>query len=78
MAYNKSKLVQGIVIIAIALPLLFAGPALYHWVGAPAVQRGDYTWALITIAFLFGGAGFGFWGLKVLMDAFFQPRRKNR
>jgi hypothetical protein len=44
-------------------------------VGAPAVQRGDYTWALITIAFLFGGAGFGFWGLKVLMDAFFQPRR---
>jgi hypothetical protein len=73
MAYNKSKLAKGLLILGLALPLLFAGPALYHWVGAPAINRGDYSWALVTVAFLFGAAILGFFGLKILMDAFFKP-----
>jgi hypothetical protein len=34
MATNKEKLVKGVYFLAVAFPLIFAGPILYTWKGA--------------------------------------------
>ena len=70
MAINKDLVMKGAIIVSLSLPLLFAGPALYHWVGAKAFGQGDFGWGIVTLLFLFGGAGFGFYGLRTLVRGF--------
>jgi hypothetical protein len=59
---NKQKLVKGMIFLSIAFPFLFAGPAFYYWIGAPALREGAWGWtAFIAVR-----------GIALVLDGFFD------
>ena len=69
---NKEKLVKGVTFLSIAFPFLFAGPAFYYWVGAPALRVGNWGWAAFIVIMMFVSVGLVVRGIALVLDGFFD------
>jgi len=69
---NKQKLVKGLIFLSIAFPFLFAGPASYYWIGAPALREGAWGWTAFIVVMMFSAAAFAVRGIAMILDGFFD------
>jgi hypothetical protein len=69
---NKGKIAEGIRSLAIALPLMFAGPTIMHLWGTKSMQSG--TWIAFIIALVVMGAAVFFMvqGIRNMLRGFFH------
>lgn len=72
MASDKEKIVSGMRLLAVALPLIFSGPALFVALGQPAAQRGNYLWLGISILLMLAAVYFMVRGLRRVLAGFFN------
>lgn len=72
MAADRDKIMQGIRFMAIALPLIFSGPALYVSVGLGAAREGNYLWVGLSILIMIVAVYFGVRGLRTILKGFFN------
>lgn len=63
---------HGLRFMAIALPLIFSGPALYVALGLPAAQSGNYLWMVISILLMLVAVFFTVKGLRTVLKGFFN------
>ena len=68
---NKELLLQGIRYLALALPLIFTGPALYFWLGATGIRQGNYLWAAVSLVVMGLAVFLTVRGLRTLLKGFF-------
>ncbi len=71
MSTNKTLLSKGIKYLAIALPLIIAGPVLIT-IGFKALKDANYSWLIIGCIFGILGVGIGFKGIMTIVSAFFD------
>ena len=69
---KKPSLIKGIMILAFSFPFLFAGPAFYFWIGAPALRQGNWGWTACIGICMFVGAGLRIRGIVAILDSFFE------
>lgn len=72
MAANRDKIMHGIRFMAIALPLIFSGPALYVALGLPAARQGNYIWMGVSILLMLVAVFFAVKGLRTILKGFFN------
>ncbi len=72
MASDKDKIASGIRFMAIALPLIFTGPALYVALGQPMARQGNYLWIGISILVMLVAVFFTVKGLRTILRGFFN------
>jgi amino acid transporter len=72
MAANKEKIAHGIRFLAIALPLVFSGPALYVAAGLPAAKNGNYLWMVLSILLMLISVFLMVKGLRTVLKGFFN------
>ncbi len=72
MASDKEKIAAGIRFMAIALPLIFTGPALYVALGQPLAREGNYLWIVISILVMLVAVFFAVKGLRTILSGFFN------
>jgi len=69
---KKPSLIKGVIILAFSFPFLFAGPAFYFWIGAPALRQGNWGWTAFIVICMFIGAGLIIRGIVAILDSFFE------
>jgi len=69
---KKPSLIKGVIILAFSFPFLFAGPAFYFWIGAPALRQGNWGWTAFIVISMFVGAGLIIRGIVAILDSFFE------
>jgi len=69
---KKPSLIKGVMILAFSFPFLFAGPAFYFWIGAPALRQGNWGWTAFIVISMFVGAGLIIRGIVAILDSFFE------
>lgn len=72
MAANRDKIMHGIRFMAIALPLVFSGPALYVAMGLPASRDGNYVWMAVSVLIMLIAVYFAVRGLRTILQGFFN------
>lgn len=72
MASDRDKIMQGLRFLAIALPLIFSGPALYVALGLPAARNGNYIWMGLSILLMLVAVFFMVKGLRTVLRGFFN------
>ena len=72
MESDKQKIAEGIRFLAVALPLVFSGPALYVGVGIPALRGGNYLWIGISILVMLVAVFLMVKGLRRILSGFFN------
>lgn len=72
MAANRDKIMHGIRFMAIALPLIFSGPALYVALGLPAARQGNYIWMGVSVLLMLVAVFFAVKGLRTILRGFFN------
>ncbi|CAI8327985.1 MAG: Uncharacterised protein [Owenweeksia sp. TMED14] len=69
---KNSSLMKGVLILAFSFPFLFAGPAFYFWIGAPALRQGNWGWTAFIVILMFVGAGLIIRGIVAILDGLFE------
>lgn len=72
MAADRDKIMQGIRFMAVALPLIFSGPALYVSVGLGAARDGNYIWMGLSILIMIVAVYLAVRGLRTIVRGFFN------
>jgi hypothetical protein len=72
MESDKQKIAEGIRFLAVALPLVFSGPALYVGMGIPASRDGNYLWMGISILVMLVAVFLMVKGLRRVLRGFFN------
>jgi len=72
MESDKQKIAEGIRFLAVALPLVFSGPALYVGLGIPASRDGNYLWMAVSILVMLVAVFFMVKGLRRVLSGFFN------
>ncbi len=72
MASDRDKIMHGLRFMAIALPLIFSGPALYVALGLPAARQGNYIWMGVSILLMLIAVFFTVKGLRTVLKGFFN------
>ncbi|PTM04808.1 MAG: hypothetical protein DA405_05985 [Bacteroidetes bacterium] len=72
MESDKQKIAEGIRFLAVALPLVFSGPALYVGLGMPALRNGNYLWVIISIVIMLIAVFLMVKGLRRVLSGFFN------
>ncbi len=72
MASDRDKIMHGLRFMAIALPLIFSGPALYVALGLPASRQGNYIWLGVSILLMLVAVFFTVKGLRTVLKGFFN------
>lgn len=72
MAADRDKIFNGVRFMAVALPLIFSGPALYVAMGLPAARQGKYIWMGISILLMLVAVFFTVKGLRTILKGFFN------
>ena len=57
---------------AVALPLIFTGPALYVALGQPMMRQGNYLWVVISIIIMLVAVFLAVKGLRTILQGFFN------
>ena len=71
---KKPSLMKGVIILAFSFPFLFAGPAFYFWIGAPALKNGNWFWTGLIVTLMFVGAGLIILGIVAILDSLFDQK----
>ena len=69
---KNSSLMKGVLILAFSFPFLFAGPAFYFWIGAPALRQGNWPTTAFIVILMFVGAGLIIRGIVAILDGLFE------
>ncbi len=72
MESDKQKIAEGIRFLAVALPLVFSGPALYVGIGIAALRGGNYLWIGISIFVMLVAVFLMVKGLRRILSGFFN------
>ncbi len=72
MESDKQKIAEGIRFLAVALPLVFSGPALYVGLGIPASRDGNYLWMGISVLVMLVAVFFMVKGIRRVLSGFFN------
>ncbi|PCI36030.1 MAG: hypothetical protein COB60_00535 [Flavobacteriaceae bacterium] len=73
MSTDKILLSKGIKYLAIALPLIIAGPVLIT-IGFKALKAGNYSWLTIGCICAILGVALGFKGILIIVSSFFDSK----
>lgn len=63
---------HGLKFLAVALPLIFSGPALYVALGLPAARQGNYIWIGVSILIMLIAVFLAVKGLRTVLKGFFN------
>lgn len=72
MESDKNLIVKGLKNLAIALPLMFAGPSFYFWVGVKSIQSGTYIGLAISLVLMAAAVFFMVRGIRLVLRGFFR------
>lgn len=72
MATNKEKLMHGVRLLALSFPFILTGPGIYFLAGVPAMQQGNYWWAIGSWAMMALAFYFFVKGLRTVLAALFN------
>lgn len=72
MASDQNKILEGLRFLAVALPLIFSGPALFVALGQPAARQGNYLWMGISVLLMLVAVFFMVKGLRTVVAGFFN------
>ena len=68
----KNAIMQGAFLLSLAFPLMFGGPAMYFWIGAPALADGQWLTPALCILAMASGVVIGFIGIKTILRGIFE------
>lgn len=71
MESHKNLIVKGLKSLAISLPLMFAGPAFYFWVGVKSIQTGSYVGLAFSLFLMAAAVFFMVRGIRLMLRGFF-------
>lgn len=72
MSSDRDKIMHGLKFLAVALPLIFSGPALYVALGLPAARQGNYIWIGVSILIMLIAVFLAVKGLRTVLKGFFN------
>jgi len=65
-------IMQGAMLLSLAFPLMFGGPAMYFWVGAPAWANGEWLSPALCILAMAAGVVLAFIGIRTMLRGIFE------
>lgn len=69
---QRERIMRGITQLGIAIPFMFAGPAIFVAKGQPGLEDGNWTWTAISVLGMFLGAALLIRGLSSILKGFFN------
>ena len=69
---QRERIMRGIMFLGVAVPFMFAGPAIYVAKGQPGLEDGNWTWTAISVFGMFLGAAMLIRGLSSILKGFFN------
>jgi hypothetical protein len=71
MSKSKDKIVKGVKIMAISLPLMILGPVILT-IGFRAVNDGIYIWSVLGTILIIAAIIIAFKGIKTILNGLFE------
>ncbi|MBT3365214.1 MAG: hypothetical protein HOE88_02700 [Flavobacteriales bacterium] len=68
----NNAIMQGAFLLSLAFPLMFGGPAMYFWIGAPALADGQWLTPALCILAMASGVVIAFSGIKTILRGIFE------